>query len=175
MTKLLRLILFFVALFITIVSKADNIANYIQKFDIAFSTTEHNFLIGSGWGHLVDDYADGYVRYTYHTDRGVDNSGCLEVGSQKMIDWDSGQDHLVYDLLVTPPVTGKVTIMVKKANSWSDEAGVKFFKVTESGGKFVRGAEITPTVYDINNTEFRKVELPSLPAGTRVMGSASCQ
>ena len=64
MTKLLRLILFFVALFITIVSKADNIANYIQKFDIAFSTTEHDFLIGSGWGHLVDDYADGYVRYT---------------------------------------------------------------------------------------------------------------
>lgn len=36
MTKLLRLILSFVALFITIVSKADNIANYIQKFDLPF-------------------------------------------------------------------------------------------------------------------------------------------
>ena len=168
MTKQLRFTLLAAALCAVIVSKADNVTNYVQSFNVAFATNVHDFVVGSGWGHLVDSYADGYVRYNYRTDKGVDNSGCLEVGSQKMTDWDSGQDHLVYDLLVTPPVTGKVTIMVKKANSWSDGAGVKFYKVTESGGKLVRGAEITPTVYDINNTEFRKVELPSLPAGTRV-------
>ena len=98
MTKQLRFTLFAAALCAVIVSKADNVTNYVQSFNIAFATNVHDFVVGSGWGHLVDDYADGYVRYNYRTDKGVDNSGCLEVGSQKMTDWDSGQDHLVYDL-----------------------------------------------------------------------------
>ena len=135
MTKLLRLTLLTAALCAVIVSKADNVANYVQKFDIAFSTDVHDFAVGSGWGHLVDNHNDGFVRYTYHADRGVDNTGCLEIGSQKITDWDAGKDFIVNDLLVTPPVTGKVTVMVKKANSWSDDAGIKFFKVTEAGGK----------------------------------------
>ena len=168
MTKLLRLTLLAAALCAVIVSKADNVANYVQKFDIAFSTDVHDFAVGSGWDHLVDNHNDGFVRYTYHANRGVDNTGCLEIGSQKITDWDAGKDFIVNDLLVTPPVTGKVTVMVKKANSWSDDAGIKFFKVTEAGGKLTRGEEITPAVCNISSTGFSKVELPTLPAGTRV-------
>lgn len=82
-------------------------------------------------------------------------------------------DKVVSDMLVTPPVEGKVTLKVKKTLSWSSDFGVKFYTLTNSDGKWVVGDEITPTVYNVNNSEFTTVELPSQPAGTYVLAFAA--
>jgi hypothetical protein len=48
---------------------------------------------------MYDD-GPGYVRYNYHADGGIGNSGCLEIGGQTMPD--SYQDYELNDMLVTP-------------------------------------------------------------------------
>ena len=143
---------------------------YKMDFNIEISTSAHDFAVGSSWGHKVDYYmyedGPGYVRYNYHADGGIGNSGCLEIGGQTMPD--SYQDYELNDMLVTPELSGTVSLYVKKKNSWSSKAGVKFYTMTESDGKWVVGSEIVPTVMKINNTDFTKVELPAQPAGTRI-------
>lgn len=147
---------------------------YKMDFNIEISTSAHDFAVGSSWGHKVDYYmyddGPGYVRYNYHADGGIGNSGCLEIGSQTMIDWSSenADEYELNDMLVTPELSGTVSLYVKKKNSWSSKAGVKFYTMTESDGKWVIGSEVVPTVMKINNTDFTKVELPAQPAGTRI-------
>lgn len=148
---------------------AKTLSPYKVDFNIEISTTEHDFAVGSSWRHIVDSYNDGYPRYTYHKDGGVDNSGYLEIGSQTMIDWDdNGAEHDVNDMLVTPAITGELSIFAKLTNSWSQKAGVKFYKVTFSNDKYTLGEEVTPQTYSVNSTNFTKVILPSQPAGTHI-------
>lgn len=145
---------------------------YAVNFNVPISTDEHNFAVATGWGHLVDKYVDSYVRYTYHADGGVDNSGCLEIGSQELYDGSFDDDNMtskvVSDMLVTPAVEGKVTLKVKKTRTWTSSAGVKFYTLTKEDGKWVVGSEITPTVYDVTGDDFSTVELPSQPVGTYI-------
>lgn len=145
---------------------------YTINFNVPISTSDHDFAVATGWGHLVDKYVSSYVRYTYHADGGADNSGCLEIGSQHLYDgsFDDGDmtDKVVSDMLVTPPVEGKVTLKAKKTLAWSSDFGVKFYTLTKTDGKWIVGSEITPSVYNVNNTEFTTVELPSQPAGTYI-------
>lgn len=148
--------------------KASTVKPYTMNFNIDINTTEHDFAVGSSWGHIVDFFLDGYAKYTYHTTGGVDNTGYMEVSSQVMVDWDTQEEHLINDLLVSPAVKGKVSIMAKTTRKGSSSAGIRFFKVTEEGGKLVMGDEITPTVYQLEYEHFTKVELPTMPAGTRI-------
>lgn len=145
---------------------------YAVNFNVPISTDEHDFAVATGWGHLVDKYVDSYVRYTYHADGGVDNSGCLEIGSQELYDGSFDDDDMtskvVSDMLVTPAVEGKVTLKVKKTRTWTSSAGVKFYTLTKEDGKWVVGSEITPTVYHVTGDDFSTVELPSQPAGTYI-------
>lgn len=148
--------------------KATTVKPYTMNFNVDINTTEHDFVVGSSWGHIVDFFIDGYAKYTYHTTGGVDNTGYMEVSSQVMVDWDTQEEHLINDLLVSPVVKGKMSIMAKTTRKGSSSAGIRFFKVTEEGGKLVMGDEITPTVYQLEYDHFTKVELPTMPAGTRI-------
>lgn len=147
---------------------AETVSPYVIDFSVAINTDQHDFKVGTGWGHIVDSYDNGYTRYTWQADGGVDNSACLEIGSQKMINWDDNSEHILQDMLVTPAVSGKVSLYAKITRTWSDEAGVKFYHVTENDGVLKAGDEIKPTVYRLNGSEYQLVELPSLPKGTRI-------
>lgn len=151
---------------------AETLTPYKVNFNIDFPTSAHDFAVGSSWGHKVDYYmyddGPGYVRYNYHADGGIGNSGCLEIGSQTKVDWDTYQDYELNDMLVTPELSGTVSLYVKMLPLLSSKKGVKFYTMTESDGKWLVGSEIVPTVMDINDTVFTKVELPAQPAGTRI-------
>lgn len=147
---------------------AETVSPYVIDFSVAINTDQHDFKVGTGWGHIVDSYDNGYTRYTWQADGGVDNSACLEIGSQKMINFDDNSEHILQDMLVTPAVSGKVSLYAKITRTWSDDAGVKFYYVTEKDGMLKAGDEIKPTVYQLNGSEYQLVELPSLPKGTRI-------
>ena len=148
--------------------KATTVKPYTMNFNVDINTTEHDFVVGSSWGHIVDFFIDGYAKYTYHATGGVDNTGYLEVGTQVMVDWDTQEEHLINDLLVSPKVKGKVSIMAKTTREGWASAGIRFFKVAEEGGKLVMGDEIVPTVCQLQYNHFTKVELPTLPSATRI-------
>lgn len=150
----MKKIYFFAALLTLLTGANDVIADtYKVDFETAADTSDPEFRVSSGWGHIVDYYKDPwglsfrdqYVSYTYEDGAGVDGSKALHVGSQKL----SYEDK--YDLLVTPKVSGTVSIMVKSAaepyneeDDWFGEgpqvASLKFYAVADGE----RGEEITP-------------------------------
>ena len=128
-------------------ARAEVVNNYSFDFS-GLSTTAHDFA-PSGWGHIVgsyfsyDDWTTYYVSYTQKTSGGVDDSPCLYVGSQNV---GSGYDtQEVNDMLVTPQVSGTVTLAVKQ---YTATGSVKFYACTSSGSSFVKGDEITASYPD---------------------------
>lgn len=120
---------------------ADHVAPYHVDFSETINTSDHNFRVSAGWGHKAESFesvdADGYypetvwVKYTYSPTGGVDNSGSLKAGSQKIggSDWGMSQGT-VNDLLITPKVSGTISLMVK---GYSALNSIKFFSVSADG------------------------------------------
>jgi len=142
-------------------AQADNVSPYAVDFNTAVSTSAHDFKAAPGWGHVVasytdDDYETNYVQYTYTATDGIDGSGALKIGSQKL---GSGwYQEPVNDLLVTPLVTGASSIYVKQTAS---KGSIKFYTVTKDGTKYTRGSEITlETTPTLSTDEWVKVDLP---------------
>lgn len=142
-------------------ARADIVQNYTMDFNKSISTTAHDFKVGSGWGHIVgkytspDDWEDYYVNYSYSSSDGRDGSGAIKVGSQNVGSYyDSGT---VNDLLVTPAITGKASIWVKKSSSGSPS--IKFYAVTLENGKYKKGDQITVDVPKLS-TDWVQINLP---------------
>lgn len=143
-------------------ARADIVQNYKMDFNKSISTTAHDFKVGSGWGHIVgkytspDDWEDYYVSYSYSSSDGRNGSGAIKVGSQNVGSYyDSG---IVNDLLVTPAVTGKASIWVKKSSSGSSST-IKFYAVTFENGKYKKGDQITVDVPKLS-TDWVQIKLP---------------
>lgn len=149
-------------------ARADIVENYKMNFNTPISTTAHDFKVGSGWGHLVNKYTvysdwygstDYYVNYEFSSSDGRDGSGTLKVGSQYIGDEDSYDMGNVNDLIVTPAITGKSSIYVKKSFSWSTSSSIKFYSVTLEDGKYKKGDEIEVEVPTISD-DWVEVKLP---------------
>ena len=143
-------------------ARADIVPDYKMDFNKSISTTAHDFKVGSGWGHIVgkytspDDWEDYYVSYSYSSSDGRNGSGAIKVGSQNVGSYyDSG---IVNDLLVTPAVTGKASIWVKKSSSGSSST-IKFYAVTLENGKYKKGDQITVDVPKLS-TDWVLINLP---------------
>lgn len=155
--------------------RATVIENYSYNFDSSWGPTYSSYyqyykshdIAPAGWGHLANgvesSYSDPtYPEYYFRATDGVGGSGCLQVGSQKLMDDETYSYRTVYDLLVTPKVSGKITIQAKLSSTGSS-TGVRFFKVTNSNGKWVRGDEITPSVNpSLSTSEYKTIELDGL-------------
>ena len=139
-----------------------------MDFNKTISTTAHDFKVGSGWGHLVDKYTVGsdwygstdyYVEYGFSSSDGRGGSGTLKVGSQYIGDEDSYDMGNVNDLIVTPAITGKSSIYVKKSYSWSTSSSIKFYTVTLEDGMYKKGNEIEVEVPTLSD-DWVQVNLP---------------
>lgn len=105
----------------------------------------------AGWDHLVDYYQssgyynDTYVNYRFNSDQGT-GGGCLQSSTQDVTDYDTYETVNLYDLLITPLVSGKIQVVAGSASSYTygSSASVKFYKMTKSNGTWVRGDEIDP-------------------------------
>ena len=112
---------------------------YKVDFETTVDTSDHEFKVATGWSHIVDFFKgpiwiipDEYVAYSYEAGAGVDGSTALKVGGQTL----TGKE--CNDLLVTPKVSGTVSIMVKSTGE--EGANVKFFAMQGN----TMGSEITP-------------------------------
>lgn len=128
--------------------KADNVSPYVVDFNTTISTTDHAFKVASGWNHLVEkaylDYSDTYVSYKYSATDGVESSGALNIGSQTLSSggdyWGDSEEKEVHDYLVTPQVSGAVSIKAKRS-SYSHY--IQFYKATKNeDGSFTIGDTI---------------------------------
>lgn len=145
--------------------RADIVQNYTMDFNKSISTTAHDFKVGSGWGHIVGKYTtegwsseDYYVSYTYSSTDGRNGSGAIKVGSQTIGDDYNYDIGPVNDLLVTPAITGKASIWVKKTSSWSSST-IKFYAVTLENGKYKMGDQIEVEIPKLS-TDWVQVNLP---------------
>lgn len=130
-------------------AQTTTVDNYTCDFNKPFGTIDSfggyvsETAAPENWSHNADN-GDGYYSYpTYYfrDNDGVDGTGCLRGGSQSMYD-DELEDYVdLYDLLITPKVSGSITVMVKK---YLSSGTVRFYAMTANGSSFQRGAEITP-------------------------------
>lgn len=145
-------------------ARADIVQNYTMDFNKSISTTAHDFKVGSGWGHIVEKYTttdywqDYYVSYSYSSTDGRNGSGAIKVGSQTIGDDYSYDVGPVNDLLVTPAITGKASIWVKKTSSYSSST-IKFYAVTLENGKYKMGDQIEVDVSELS-TDWVQIKLP---------------
>lgn len=125
------LLTFLATLFSPLVSKAES---YLCNFDTKIDTSNPNFKVASNWEHIVhkyvDDYGDiSYMPYSYYTTAGVGSSGTLYAGRQ-MTDSYGYTDATPSDYLVTPVVSGEITMQVKSS---SYSSYVSFYYLDETG------------------------------------------
>lgn len=146
-------------------ARADIVQNYTMDFNKSISTTAHDFKVGSGCGHIVDKYTtegwsseDYYVSYSYSSSDGRDGSGAIKVGSQTIGDDNNYDVGPVNDLLVTPAITGKASIWVKKTSSWSSST-IKFYAVTLENGNYKKGDQIEVDIPELSS-DWVQINLP---------------
>lgn len=125
------LLTFLATLFSPLVSKAES---YFCNFDTKIDTSNPNFKVASNWEHIVhkyvDDYGDiSYMPYSYYTTAGVESSGTLYAGRQ-MTPTYGYTGATASDYLVTPVVSGEITMQVKSS---SDNSYVSFYYLDATG------------------------------------------
>lgn len=132
------LLTFLATLFSPLVSKAES---YFCNFETKIDTSNPNFKVASNWKHIVqkyDDYGDiSYMPYSYYTTAGVGSSGTLYAGRQ-MTDSYGYTGATPSDYLVTPVVSGEITMQVKSS---SYSSYVSFYTLDETGkaaGKLIQ-------------------------------------
>lgn len=167
MHKTRHLLLLLAALLTGQATQAQTQSPYLYDFNTAIDTSEPEFA-PLGWGHLVDAMtlrsATYYVEYTYESNGGVDDSGCLRIGSQTVSD-DLTQTQTLNDMLVLPPVGGTVSIDVKGLNYGST---ISFYYINYEDGVFYTDGIIDMPVPALSETEFTTIELPEMTDGTLV-------
>lgn len=140
-------------------AKAETVSPYSYGFD-GLDVSEHDFA-PTGWNHIVDSYAGDYVSYTAYDEGGQDGGAYLGVGSQELGYGWSLED--VYDLLVTPPVSGDVSFYAKQSSS---SGSVEIYTVTKNGFQYEMGAAYEVELPALSTTEWTQIVIPSVPEGT---------
>ena len=127
------LLMTLVMLVMTGAAKAEEVTDYIWNFDKEITTSNHTFLVGPNWKHIEGKYVDDYnweywMSYSWKKADGVDGSGALLAYEQKA--GDNYDYDYVYDLLVTPVVSGEISIMVK---GYGSSGYVELYSLNETG------------------------------------------
>lgn len=123
----------------------ETISDYSYDFNLGLGDAQATLESGwapPGWSHIVDAYEGSWetytVDYTYVPSIGVGGSAAVSISSQSLGAWYSPYD--ANDLLVTPLVTGTVTLQVK-LNEY--DGTIRFFNVDQDGNSYVAGTQIT--------------------------------
>lgn len=112
---------------------------YAVDFNTSITTSVHDFVVASNWGHIVDfleyDYYGSeysYVSYGYSSTGGKNETGALYAYSQNLsASYGVSASKTAYDLLVTPLIKGQISIDVK-AMDYAD-ASLQVYALTNDG------------------------------------------
>lgn len=115
---------------------AETVNDYKVDFNgLTDGALDNDWVPATGWNHVI--HSDFAGRYTGSSTGGYGSTPCLNVGYamnySDYSNWNPG------DLLVTPPVSGTVTMQVY-GNSW--EFGVAIYAMTEDNGTFTKGEQL---------------------------------
>lgn len=112
---------------------AETVSPYTVDFETKVTTNGvPNFAVASNWGHIADSYEDywgdqSYPTYSYSETAGIDGTQCMSIYTNQ-------GSNGIYDLLVTPLVSGEVTIYAKPMySSYLSTAFVEFWSLNEDG------------------------------------------
>jgi len=142
----------------------ESIQDYVEGFD-NLDTSNHEFA-PKGWGHIVDSYSSGwsssYVEYSNPQTGGQDGRAYLSIGSQEVnAGWTTAS---LNDILVTPAVSGNVSIYVKLEKA---SGSIKFFTCTKNGNEFTASEEeYAVEIPELSEEAWTQVSIPDVPAGT---------
>lgn len=106
-----------------------------------YESRNHADFAPTGWAHVVDVHGTGYSMkpvYTWAGTSGADGTGTIRIGEQEGMDYDTYASFSLNDLLITPKVSGTITIDVKNYYS----ASIKFYEMTLEDGQWVQGSQI---------------------------------
>lgn len=167
MYRIRHLLLLLTVLFAGYNVQAQTQSPYKYDFNSPIDTSDPEFA-PLGWGHIVDAMVvrsnTYYVQYAYQATGGVDDSGCLHIGSQTVTD-SLTQTQTLNDILVLPPVGGTVTVDVKALNYGSD---IKFYYVNFEDGKFTTDGLIDMPVPELSEDRFCTITVPEMAEGTYI-------
>ena len=169
---LLTLLVLFVAAPFARAEKT-TISPYSESFNGLTPSSDHAFA-PEFWSHIVDSYE--YVDYDWGTTEtyymtyysretgGVDDGTYIEAGSQT-ISATYVDSKTAYDLLVTPALSGNVSMYLKLTKA---SGSVKFYTCTRnSDGSFKKGDEYTVTdMPTLSAEEWTQVTIPAVAEGT---------
>lgn len=153
-------------------------AGYLVDFNTPITTNSEltgdenrDFKVAPGWSHVVDSWeynwsgALKYCPYNYLANGGVDNSGALEAGAQQGSDA-YGDNAYINDLLITPPLSGAVSMQIKLTNA---SGYVEVWTAVADGNSFKKSLQVPTTASgELNTTSFVTVSTGELPAGTQL-------
>jgi membrane-bound inhibitor of C-type lysozyme len=142
--------------------------NYLVDFNTEIATSSHDFKLASNWGHIVgsgnyDGYGPYYMSYSYKADEGFNGTGTLIAYRQYAGDSSGGET--CYDLLVTPLVSGTITMKVKAHTnaSSSNPSFVEIYETDETGttrGDIIQKFTVDEGYADIEGqTEWKQISL----------------
>lgn len=167
MYRIRHLLLLLTVLFAGYNVQAQTQSPYKYDFNSPIDTSDPEFA-PLGWGHIVDAMVvrsnTYYVQYAYQATGGVDDSGCLHIGSQTVTD-SLTQTQTLNDILVLPPVGGTITVDVKALNYGSD---IKFYYVNFEDGKFTTDGLIDMPVPELSEDRFCTITVPEMAEGTYI-------
>ena len=98
-------------------ASAETVTNYTVDFNTTINTSSKDFRVAPGWSHIVGYTGYGSL-YSYYATSGVDGTGTLYCGSQQS----------TLDYLVTPAITGSMTIQVKLSYNGT----IQFYAINEA-------------------------------------------
>lgn len=172
MRKFTYLLTILALVLVATVTRAETVAPYTYGFDDLGSGKLTSKFTPPGWGHISESYQayswsnPVYVEYYANTEGGYgDNGACLQIGSQTLQASYGISEKEVNDMIVTPEITGTASIYVKSTYS---DGSIKFFTCTYADGTYTAGDEYAVTVPTLSTEEWTKVEIPDVPAGTRL-------
>lgn len=145
-----------------VVVKAEQQTNYVETFSkVDTSVTGFHPL---GWGHKF--YSSYYYSYAATYSKETTDPGETYLTCKQYYPNMEAYD----DCLVSPVVSGKVTLDAKIVNlATTGTAGVKFYKFTENNGNYTKGTEITPDVLpELNENEFQTIVFNNVDPSTRI-------
>jgi len=150
--------------------------SYIVDFNTAIATSNHDFKVAKGWGHIVgtnnyDGYGPYYMSYSYNQTSGVGGTGTLSATRQYAGDYGGG--GVCQDILITPAVNGTVTLDIQASISASNSnnAYVEVYAINVDGslGDLLKTIKTEIPGYNTgNSTSWDTYELANLASEQKI-------
>lgn len=102
-------------------ASAETVTNYTVDFNTTIDTSNKNFKVAPGWAHIASTSYYG-MSYAHVDNAGVDGTGALKCNDQSSSS---------LDYLVTPAITGDISLMVKLTSTSGASRGITLYAISE--------------------------------------------